>query len=84
MTLQDESSHQRETKRDTCKHVPHFGGQMLGGFSPRRSQDQEAAVSPGLASNLYFVIPFFGQNWNINVERVSTTIKLRRSNQQAK
>jgi hypothetical protein len=29
------------------------------------------------------VIPFFGQNWNINVERVSTTIELRRSNQQA-
>ena len=45
MTLQDESSHQRETKRDTCKHVPHFGGQMLGEFSPRRPRDQGASGS---------------------------------------
>jgi hypothetical protein len=44
----------RKTKRDTCKHVPHFGGQMLGEFSPRRPRDQEATVSPGLATSTSF------------------------------
>ena len=54
VALQNKPSYHRETKRDTCKHVPHFGGQMLGEFSPRRSRDQEATVSRGFAISTSF------------------------------